>query len=364
MDQDIVSRYLWVREHGIHVASCISLVRGVSEDDALRRFGGDPATTRLMTLTEVADESCNNEYPYGYAPLLLVDTINDWVVIFEDNGVQGVRHEVLQAVSRGAEMVSVFWNVNALQRFVYAVDGRTVTEFELLCPESRRGAEPDRLLAYMRDLPFEIGNTLASAMALSERITGVRIDRSWFENKRRVVEVTPLPQEPYPNLKPEETSLALYHPEIATLIRDAQAPVWRGIALLAAERSAAETGIASDQAISAALQALRSGISDLDASRASLTPVLQTLERAMLTAPKPTILQSVGGGRSLFIDAGQERRLEASRRVRAGYAARNALLPDPLMSALHSVYEASLAVSDKEGFFQEVIAVIHQGYSE
>jgi hypothetical protein len=131
--------------------------------------------------------------------------------------------------------------------------------------------------------------------------------------------------------------------------------------MLAADRSATETGIASDQVIRAALQALRSGASDLDASRATLAPVLQTLERALLTAPKPTILQSVGGGRSLFTDAGQERRLEASRRVRAGYAVRDALWPDPLMSALHSVYEASLAISDKEGFFQDVIAIINQG---
>src|SRR5262249_10596647 len=78
MVPDIVSRYLWVREHGIHVASCITFVRGDNEDDVLRRFGGDPATARWMTLTEVAEESCNNKYPYGYAPLLLVDTINDW----------------------------------------------------------------------------------------------------------------------------------------------------------------------------------------------------------------------------------------------------------------------------------------------
>jgi uncharacterized protein DUF6461 len=359
MVPDIVSRYSWVRQHGIYEAGCITFVRGDNEDDVLRRFGGDPATARLMTLTEVAEESCNNPHPYGYAPLLMVDTINGWVVIFEDNGSQGTRHEVLQAASQGTEMVSVYWNVNALQLFIYAANGKTVTKFELLCPESRRGAEPDRLLDYMRDLPFEIGNTLASAMALSERVTGVRIDRSWFEIERRVVEVTPIPHEPYPDLKPEETSLALYHPDLATLIRDAPATILRRIALLAADRSATEAGIASDQAIKAALQALRSGETDLAAPRANLAPVLQKLERAQLTAPKPTILQSVGGGRSLFIDSGQEQRLEASRRVRAGYAVRNALWPDALMAAFHSVYEASLAVSDKQGFFQNVIAIIN-----
>jgi uncharacterized protein DUF6461 len=360
MVPDIVSRYLWVREHGIHVASCITFVRGDNEDDALRRFGGDPATARWMTLTEVAEESYNNKYPYWYAPLLLVDTINDRVVIFEDNGTQGIRHEALQAVSQGTEMVSVFWNVNALQRFIYAVDGKTITEFELLFPKSRQGAEPDRLLDYMRDLPFEMGNTVESAMALSERITGVRIDRSWFEIERRVVEVTPLPHEPHPDLKPEWTSLASYHPEIATLIRDAPAAVWRRIALLAADRSAIEAGIAGTTAIPASMQALRSGESDLAAPRANLAPLLQTLERARLTAPQPTIVQSAGGERSLFFDSGQEQRIEAGRRVHAGYAVRNALLPDPLMAALHSVYEASLAVSDKERFFQDVVAIIHQ----
>jgi Family of unknown function (DUF6461) len=357
MDQDLLSRYLWVHEHGIHVASCITFVRGKNEDDVLRGFGGDPATERLMTLTDVANESCNSGYPYGYAPLLMVDTINDWVVIFEDNGFQGTRHEVLQPVSQGTEMVSVYWNVNAVQRFIYAVDGKTITEFELQWPKSLRGTEPDRLLDYLRDLPFESGNTLASAMALSERITDVRIDRSWFEIEHRVVEVNPLPQEPHPDLEPEWTSLAIHHPEIATLIRDAPATAWRPIALLAADRSATETGITSDQAIRAALQALRSGASDLAASRANLVPLLQTLVRAMLTAPNPTTVHPVGGGPGLFFDDGKEQRLEAARRLRAGYAVRNSLLPDPLMSALHSVYEASLAVSNKEAFFQDVIAI-------
>jgi hypothetical protein len=60
-----------------------------------------------------------------------------------------------------------------------------------------------------------------------------------------------------------------------------------------------------------------------------------------------------------FFDPGQEQRIEAGRRVHAGYAVRNALWLDPLMAALHSVYEASLAVSDKEGFFQDVIAIVH-----
>jgi hypothetical protein len=365
MAPDIVSRYLWVREHGIQVASCITFVRSDNEDDALRRFGGDPATARWMTLTEVAEENCNNNYPYGYAPLLLLDTINGWVVIFEDNGIQGIRHEVLQAASQGTEMVSVFWNVNARQEFIYAVGGELVTAFELMSPGSRRGADPDRLLDYMRNLPFEIGNTLASAMALSERITGVRIDRNWFEIEHRVVEVNPLPQEPHPNLKPEYTSLALCQPEIATLIRDAPATVWWRIALLAAERSATETGIDSYQAIRAALQAFRSGASDMAASRANLAPVLQKLARAVLTVPKPTIsaqqiLQSMGGSQNLFSVAGQGQRTEESHRLSAGYAVRNALLPDPLMAALHSVYEASLAVSDKERFFQDVIAIIHQ----
>jgi hypothetical protein len=350
-----------VHEDGINVASCITFVRSRNADEVLLRFGGDPATARLMTLTEVAEENCNSGDPCDYAPLLLVDTINDWVMIFEDNGFQATRHEVLQAVSLGTEMVSVYWNVNARQQFIYALDGKTVTEFKLQSPESRRGTEPDRLLDYMKGLPFESGNTLASALALAERITGIRVDRSWFKVERRVVQVTPLPQEPDPDLKPEESSLALYHPEIAPLIIGAPAIAWRRIAILAAERSAAETGIDSDQVIRVALQTLRSGASDsfdFDASRSNLTPFLQMLGRAYHNVPRPTIIASMEGDRSILIDTGQEERLMASRRLSAGYAVRNALLPDPLMSALHSVYEASLAVSDKDSFFQEVISLI------
>jgi hypothetical protein len=255
-------------------------------------------------------------------------------------------------------MVSIYWNVNSHNRYHYAVDGRIVTTFGMSFPEYRGGSDPDRLLNHMLELPFSRKNSYASAFALAELITWVRLERSWIEARHRVVAVTPLPREPHPDLKPEHTELAAHHPEVAAPIRNASMKTLPRIALLAAERAAAETGIGNDPVIRAALEALRSGAHDLATHRADLVPVVQRLERNQLDAPQATVVGDMAGSRHFIFDPGRERRLEAFRRVHAGYAARNALWPDPLIAALQAVNDASHAVSDKGGLFRDVISLV------
>src|SRR5262249_11981152 len=196
MSQEMISRYMWIEEDR-WVANCITFVKSSNEDEVFRCFGGDLTTEEQMTLGEAIDRIFAGSHG-NYYSFVLAGRIGEWIVTIEEDGYQGVRPEVWRRASHGTEMVSMFWNVDRNTEFIYAVDGEAVVTFDMLFPEERGGSDPDRLLGYMLELPFSTGNTLASALALAERITDVRLEPNWIESKHRVVKVIPLPQESYP----------------------------------------------------------------------------------------------------------------------------------------------------------------------
>jgi hypothetical protein len=320
--------------------------------------------------------------PLRACPIVLIDLIGEWVVILEDGGYQGTRDEVARQVSKGAEMVSVYWDAKGLRYFLYAVDGEVITKFEPGGRE-RSGSDPDRLNAQMADLPFEPGKLVASALALAERITGVEFKQDWLYAERRGVVVTPLPQDRYPS----SFSLALSPPEVDTAIRGASMTAQRRIALLAAERAAKELGLDGDQTLRDALEALRNPAADLTTARANLAPLVQRLEIEEHLAiersgaelrrlprlqfnkkegPPVVIMDRVErirpiGGIGVDETTQKSKSYQEQQKIRrqtaAGYAVYNALLPDSLTAAIKAVSAASLAVSDSDSLFRDALSL-------
>jgi len=318
--------------------------------------------------------------PLRARPIVLTDLIGEWIVILEDGGHQGTRDEVARPVSKGTEMVSVYWDAKGLRYFLYAVDGEVITKFEPGGRE-RSGSDPDRLNAQMADLPFEPGKLVASALALAERITGVEFKQDWLYAERRGVVVTPLPQDQYPS----SFSLALSRPEVDTAIRGASMTAQRRIALLAAERAAKELALDGDQTLRDALEALRNPAADLTIARANLTPLVQRLEieeylATERTGPElrrlpgmrwekveepPIVINGVETrpiGRLVVDETTQKSKAyqeqqKIRRQTAAGYAVYNALLPDSLAAAIQAVSAASLAVSDRDSLFRDTLSL-------
>ena len=418
MSEDIVSRYTWL-DPSRYLGMCVTYVRGRDEDAVVRRFGGDPATARPMSLSDVATigmwqerrrmmrlsgedpatarpmstqrllrqsrrESRNTnkirmeEYlPLRVCPIVLTDLIGEWVVILEDGGYQGTRDEVARQVSKGTEMVSVYWDAKALKYFLYAVDGDVVTKFE---PGGRErfGSDPDRLNAQMADLPFEPGKLVASALALAERVTGVEFKQDWLYAERRGVVVTPLPKDWYPS------SFSL-RPEVNTAIRGASMAAQRRIALLAAERAAKELALDGDQTLRDALEALRNPAAELIIARANLAPLVQRLEIEEHLATErigpelgrlpgmrwekvegpPIVINGVETrpvGRLVVDETTQKSKAyqeqqKMRRQTAAGYAVYNALLPDSLTAAIQAVSAASMAVSDSDSLSRDALSL-------
>jgi Family of unknown function (DUF6461) len=127
---------------------CLTFVRGVDEIEALLRMGGLEDTMSQRRLKDIWEEM--RSYDAGYPGIAQAMSLGAWTVIIEPNGVQGAGVNLLNAVSRGTEAVSVLRHDYADDRFVYSVDGTLLTEFAPRGAAFRRGAEPDRLLPQIR----------------------------------------------------------------------------------------------------------------------------------------------------------------------------------------------------------------------
>ena len=144
---DEVAVLTWVHDSEIGEAGCVTFVAGADVASVARGFGGRAGDATTMTLRDVDARPGED--------LVAVRSLGPWVLAVEINGWQGSRAEVLARISRGTRALSAFWNVNALTRFSYAVEGRVLTAFEAMSPDSRQGAEPDALEATRVGLPWD-----------------------------------------------------------------------------------------------------------------------------------------------------------------------------------------------------------------
>ncbi|WP_246267624.1 DUF6461 domain-containing protein [Nonomuraea typhae] len=157
---------------------CVSFVRGVAPEEVLRRFGVDEDTFTELSIDELASRSWE-EYAEDSAGWIGAASLGDWTVLVEPGGWKtAVDEEVYTKVSHAAELVSVCRHDYANDSFLYAVDGRGITWFDPEIPDSRVGAEPDRLLDRMRRLGLdpdaeEIDDALERAFKLADELTGL-----------------------------------------------------------------------------------------------------------------------------------------------------------------------------------------------
>jgi Family of unknown function (DUF6461) len=151
MAEATAADYAWFKDHWLHEAFCITLVRGADGVEVLRRFGGEQGQLRTLTLGEAGELS--GSFQAGYPQLVLAARSGGWTVAVEDNGWEGTRPEVLWALSRGTRAVSVYRNVHALSLFRLAVDGALVVQFEPLFPGCAGAASRTAAAADARGRP-------------------------------------------------------------------------------------------------------------------------------------------------------------------------------------------------------------------
>jgi len=255
---DVIEHYRQLlADQGIGDAVCVTYAQGIDEDAMIRAFGGDPDQAALRSLAEVGEELAG--YHYSEAPHVLpVTRVSDWLIGVEPNGFQGSRPEVLRAASVDGSALSVYWNINASNRFTYAADGRTSVVFDMRRPEDRQGRDPGALDAHLGGLPFGSGgNAWAAGLALAERVTGVRLTAALLEGTFRRALLRAVPEDlVYEGLVGDP---ALNVPFIREVLAEPTVEKLPAIARYLAEAVARDTGVDSVPEVRAALDALSTG---------------------------------------------------------------------------------------------------------
>ncbi|MFI7147145.1 DUF6461 domain-containing protein [Nonomuraea sp. NPDC050022] len=161
---------------------CVSFVRDLSPEEALRRFGVDEETMEEVAFDELGHRSVESmrDDAAGY---IGAARVGDWTVVIEPGGWKiAVDDTIYAQVSRGTEVVSVCRHDYAEDTFAYIVDGTPVVRFDPMYPEERSGSDPDRFVTKMHEVGLDpnhdidgrrIDHPMERSFALASSITGL-----------------------------------------------------------------------------------------------------------------------------------------------------------------------------------------------
>lgn len=191
MPSEVLQHYrnLMDEPSGCFEAMCWSVVGSAAApvvlEDLVRRLGGDPDNLEVLDLNEAYDLGPNDGW------VLHLDQVGGAVTVFENNGYQCSRPEVLSALSVGTEAYSACWSVNCDSRLSYAAYGELLTSFDGLAPDYRQGAQPEALDDHLGDLYETVNDPgldfRAGMLAVIERRTAVRLDRDWLRREHEAI---------------------------------------------------------------------------------------------------------------------------------------------------------------------------------
>ncbi|GAB3205341.1 hypothetical protein GCM10027294_03320 [Marinactinospora endophytica] len=186
MSAALARDYAWLQETQPDLAEayCLSYVKGVGKAEALCRLGADERRLRSLPIAEAVEAGlCCEGAPPMTAHALQV---NGWTLLVEPTGCRATRPERYRALSAGTELVSVRVVMEHRYEFRWVADGVLRTFFDVRFPDARKGTEPDALLAEMTAVGIDTDAEAvhpdpgAAALALAERVTGVRVRPSHF----------------------------------------------------------------------------------------------------------------------------------------------------------------------------------------
>lgn len=191
----VAADYAWAEDDDLFSAYCLTLVRGVTPREFMDRLGAHVAFDAL----QLGEQFTVISFDYWEAHLGDVQFIGattvagdggDWTLALEVNGHLGVTPEMVIPVSAGTRLVSHRYNSgNAFGEFCWIENGDIRLEFETLVANQREGSTPDALLDDMKQIGFILDEnsedtrpTTTAALALAERLTGVRVTGTMLDD--------------------------------------------------------------------------------------------------------------------------------------------------------------------------------------
>ncbi|MFF3849100.1 DUF6461 domain-containing protein [Streptomyces sp. NPDC002328] len=185
--------YGWIRssssffDFALQNGYTMTLVRGVTPAELFTVAEAEPRGTcaGLTELIERHKESLSDwdDWPESFlaGAFTVPGAGGDWTLALDLGGDLGTRPSIMEALSAGTRAVSHSSNGGKPMHFFHWYeDGELRTTFE--SPAHRTGSTPDALNAVMRELGLNPSgdedadvDTKAAVLALTERLTGVRV---------------------------------------------------------------------------------------------------------------------------------------------------------------------------------------------
>lgn len=162
----------------------------VTVGEVMRRLRAERVDLDEIRFPHVNDLRDGDPSPFLVAHLAQV---GDAVMMFQTNGCQGARTEVLRLLSDRARVHNVDWTINGNGGVSYAVYGTLLAWIDKNDPDRRWGTHPDTLDADLADLrearrlddeddwPANRLAAEAAAMSTVELRTGVRLPHAWAD---------------------------------------------------------------------------------------------------------------------------------------------------------------------------------------
>jgi hypothetical protein len=155
------AEYRWIAKSSLGQAATITIVAGLTPDEVVRAFGGDPSAPISI---QAFVERLSLQRDFHYQALLAVRAVDGVVLAVEENGFQGADDNRIKELSRNGKAASVYWNVNANFRLTFAARGELVYSGEA----PREGDPPDT-----EDLDFhDFRNRYAKGVVAVARFVG------------------------------------------------------------------------------------------------------------------------------------------------------------------------------------------------
>ncbi|GIF04758.1 hypothetical protein Asi03nite_22960 [Actinoplanes siamensis] len=154
---------------------CLTWIAGTAPGQVMQKLGG----RRLGTTGWGPDWASFSGRRRGEA-VMAVAAMSGWSLVVEDNGILGLRDDLLERLSTRTTVVSHYRNVEQDSRFALVKNGDIQVAFDPYDPGDRTGSHPDMLLAAMRAAGFatdgqgsDDADATELAFALTERLTRV-----------------------------------------------------------------------------------------------------------------------------------------------------------------------------------------------
>lgn len=167
---------------------CFVWVRGVRPAQVLKRMGGKELERIGWRQMVGPGDGQRGAIEKLYFGVMRLD--DEWSLVIEDNGTLGRADELLRPLSEGTTLVCVHKAADGSGRFLLMEDRVVQLDVDPGRPERRTGTRAAELASRLT----VAGGGVTGALALAERLTGVRVSLGMLEERTYLFSEVPTGQ--------------------------------------------------------------------------------------------------------------------------------------------------------------------------